>query len=261
MAATRELLAFAWHQAWSCLFPVAIFAGLVVARWLEPAVPRYDTMLAICLAVQVAMFASGLETRHEALVIALFHVLGLGLELWKVHHGSWAYPEAAYTKIAGVPLYSGFMYASVASYMCQAWRRLRLEMVLWPSGRLTALVGGAIYLNFFTNRYLPDQRWLIFAALVAVFWRTRVVFVAHGPARRMPLLASFMLIGSFIGLAENIGTFLDAWRYPHQVSGWQAVHLQKLSSWFLLVVVSLVLVAQLKRVKSGARASVLQAAA
>ena len=50
------------------------------------------------------------------------------MELFKVHKGSWSYPEEAYTKFFGVPLYSGFMYASVASYMCQAWHWFNLKI-------------------------------------------------------------------------------------------------------------------------------------
>lgn len=44
----------------------------------------------------------------------MFHLIGLALEIFKVHMGSWSYPEEGYVKIFGVPLYSGFMYASVA---------------------------------------------------------------------------------------------------------------------------------------------------
>ncbi len=234
-------------------FPIGIFAGLAVARLFEPAVPRYDSMLLLCMLIQAGMLRLRLESHDEFKVICVFHVLGLGLELWKVHHGSWSYPGAGWTKIAGVPLYSGFMYASIASYMCQCWRRLRLEMVPWPPGWQTACLGAAIYLNFFTNAYLPDARWLILLAMPLVFLRTTVLFRPQIAPRRMPLIASFFCIGLFIWVGENLGTYLDAWRYPHQRSGWHAVHLQKLSSWFLLVVVSLVMVAHLKRVKSLAR--------
>ncbi|MCK9912445.1 DUF817 domain-containing protein, partial [Microbacteriaceae bacterium K1510] len=81
-------------------------------------------------------------------------LIGLALEIYKVKMGSWGYPEAAYSKIFGVPLYSGFMYASVASYLCQAWRRLSISIEGWPSSRLTVPLGGAIYLNFFTHHYV-----------------------------------------------------------------------------------------------------------
>jgi uncharacterized membrane protein YoaT (DUF817 family) len=77
------------------------------------------------------------------------------MELFKVSIGSWSYPEFAYTKLAGVPLYSGFMYSSVASYLCQAWRRFDLQMINWPSHWPVRIVGVLIYINFFTNH--PGQ--------------------------------------------------------------------------------------------------------
>src|SRR5690242_16098837 len=104
-----ELAAFGVHCALACLFPVAIFAALAALR----VVPhRYDLMLVVCLGVQVWMVQAKLETHGEAKVITLFHLLGLAMEIHKVRVGSWAYPDAAWTKVAGVPLYSGFMYAS-----------------------------------------------------------------------------------------------------------------------------------------------------
>lgn len=251
-AALRELVAFAWHEAWSCLFAIAIFAALVATRRLDLGwLPRYDAMLVLCLALQWLLWRLRVETADEVRVICLFHLLGLALEIWKVQLGSWAYPGPGWTKVLGVPLYSGFMYAAVASYMCQAWRRLSLRMERWPPAWQVGALAVAIYGNFFTNRHLPDIRWLLFPAMLLVFARTRVVFVSNGPERRMPLVLSFLLIALFVWFAENLGTFLDAWRYPHQRAGWQAVHLQKLSSWTLLVIVSLILVAQLKRVKAG----------
>src|SRR3712207_8701203 len=45
---------------------------------------------------------------------------------------SWSYPEQGFFEVFGVPLYSGFMYASVASYMCQAWRLLDLDLKNYP---------------------------------------------------------------------------------------------------------------------------------
>jgi uncharacterized membrane protein YoaT (DUF817 family) len=50
--------------------------------------------------------------------------------------------------VFGVPLYSGFMYASVASYLCQAWRRIKVELVNWPPFIIVVPLAAAIYLNF-----------------------------------------------------------------------------------------------------------------
>ncbi|MDQ0861081.1 hypothetical protein QFZ72_004560 [Bacillus sp. V2I10] len=78
-------------------------------------------------------------------VIFVFHIIGLALELYKVRMGSWAYPEEGIRKVFGVPLYSGFMYASVASYMCQAWRRMDLRISSCPASWIVVILGAAIY--------------------------------------------------------------------------------------------------------------------
>ena len=52
---------------------------------------------------------------------------------------------------------------------------------------------------------------------------------------------------TFIWLAENIGTYSRAWVYPNQVHGWSMVSISKLSSWFLLLIISYALVALVTR--------------
>lgn len=125
----KQFVLFGYLQAVSCIFPVLIFISLALSSALHAGIPRYDLLLIVCITAQVIMYKTGLETRDEVLVITLFHLLGLMMELHKVHRGSWSYPEDAYTKIMGVPLYAGFMYASVGSYICQAWRNLKLDTI------------------------------------------------------------------------------------------------------------------------------------
>ena len=243
---------FGIQQALSCMFPVVIFASLALTQYVSlPFLPRYDWLLAICLLMQWWMVRSGLETKDELKVICLFHLIGLALELFKVRMGSWSYPEPGHFKVFGVPLYSGFMYASVASYMCQAWRRLKLELVNWPPYPVVVPLAAAIYLNFFTHHYTADIRWWLTALVFIVFRRSWVLFEVNGARYRMPLALSFVLIGFFIWIAENIATFFGAWRYPDQTEAWRLVHTGKMSSWFLLVIVSFLIVATLKRVKEG----------
>lgn len=251
-----QLLNFGYHQAMSCIFPVAIFVTLSLSSLVDlPYVHRYDAILLVLLFVQYAMYRSGLESRDELKVICVFHLIGLALEIYKVGMGSWAYPEPAYTKLFGVPLYSGFMYASVASYMCQAWRRLRMEMTGWPGMIAAGTLGAAIYLNFFTHHYIPDYRWWLAALVLIVFSRTWVIYRVRTQTYRMPLTLSFVLVGFFIWLAENIATYFQAWKYPDQHEGWRMVGLGKISSWFLLVIISVIIVAQLKHVKAGRNAA------
>ena len=247
-----QLLYFGYHQAMSCIFPLAIFGTLALSNAVRvPFLPRYDAILLVLLAVQYLMYRSGLETRDEIKVICLFHLIGLALELYKVNMGSWSYPEPAYTKLFGVPLYSGFMYASVASFMCQVWRRLRMDMTGWPGLAPSLLLGGAIYLNFFTHHFIPDFRWWLKGLVLLVFWRTRIVYQVRNETYGMPLTLAFVIVGLFIWLAENIPTFFNAWKYPDQHQSWQLVSFSKISSWFLLVIISVIIVAQLKYVKAN----------
>jgi uncharacterized membrane protein YoaT (DUF817 family) len=248
--AFSQLVRFGIEQALSCIFPAVIFASLAFTKIMPlPFLPRYDWLLIICLLMQWWMVRSGLETRDELKVIMLFHLIGLALELFKVNMGSWSYPEEGYIKIFGVPLYSGFMYASVASYLCQAWRRLKVELVRWPPLWAVVPLAVAIYLNFFTHHFVPDIRWWLTGMVMIVFWRSFVIYEVGGTRYRMPLAISFLLIGFFIWIAENIATFFGAWEYPNQAEAWSLVHLGKVSSWFLLVIVSFLIVATLKRIK------------
>jgi uncharacterized membrane protein YoaT (DUF817 family) len=141
------------------------------------------------------------------------------------------------------------MYASVASYLCQAWRRLKVELFKWPPFWVVVSLASAIYLNFFTHHYWVDIRWWLSALVVIVFWRAWVIYEVGGERYRMPLALSFVLIGFFIWIAENIATFFGAWEYPNQTDAWSLVHLGKVSSWLLLVIVSFLIVATLKQVK------------
>jgi len=247
----KNLIQFTYLQALSCLFPVIIFAALALSKVLSiPFLPRYDFILIICIAAQVLMLATKLETMDEFKVICLFHVIGLALELFKVQMGSWSYPEEAYSKIFGVPLYSGFMYASVASYICQSWRRMNLHIYHWPKPYFTVGLSILIYLNFFMHHFLFDIRWVLIGLLFFIFFRTFVTFQVNEKQYRMPMILAFFLVGFFIWIAENITTYFGAWQYPNQQAAWSLVHIGKISSWFLLVIISIIIVAQLKRVKS-----------
>ena len=247
-----ELWVFGAKNAISCLFPLVIFAALAFSKEVGvPGIARYDFVLVVCLATQAAMLAAGLESVDELKVICVFHVLGLGLELFKVHVGSWSYPERALFEVGGVPLYSGFMYASVAGFMIQAWRRFDLRLERWPRMVVVVPLGAAIYLNFFTHHHplIPDLRWALIGLVVIVLFRAKVRFTTYRRTRRMRLPVAFVLIGLFVFVAENVATFFGAWQYPHQGDTWSPVHLAKLSSWSLLVIVSFLIVAELKRVK------------
>jgi uncharacterized membrane protein YoaT (DUF817 family) len=181
---TTQLVRFALLEALSCAFAAALFAGLLVAYVVPLPIARYDALLVWCVVVTLEFWVAGLETWREVLVIVAFHALGLGLELFKVHVGSWSYPEEAWTKVAGVPLFSGFMYAAVGSYICQAWRWLDLRVTRYPAWP-TFLVAVAIHANFFTHHWLPDVRLLLAVAGLLVLRRTMVHFTVGDARYRM----------------------------------------------------------------------------
>jgi uncharacterized membrane protein YoaT (DUF817 family) len=203
----------------------------------------------MCIGMQAIMYFTKVETKDELLVITLFHLLGLVMEIFKVHAGSWSYPEESYTKVLGVPLYSGFMYASVASYICQAWRRFDLKITGWPGDVPALLVSGIIYLNFFTHHFIYDLRYVLILALIIVFFRTKVFYTPQRVIRKMPLVLSFLLIAFFVWIAENVATFFGAWKYAYQHDNWHMVSSGKITSWFLLIVISVIIVIELKFIK------------
>ncbi|WP_139978804.1 DUF817 domain-containing protein [Nocardioides litoris] len=241
-----QLVRFGWAEAQSCLFAAVLFAGLLVAYVVPLPIARYDALLVWCVALTLAFWALGLETWREVLVVVAFHLLGLGLELFKVHVGSWSYPEDAVTKVAGVPLFAGFMYAAVGSYVCQAWRRLSLRVSGFDAWPMT-VVAVAVYANFFTHHWTVDLRVPIAVVGLLVLRRAWVHFSVGHARYRMPLAVSFVLIGLFLWVAENLATFLGAWKYPGQLEVWEVVHTSKIGSWALLVTMSFVLVAAVKR--------------
>jgi uncharacterized membrane protein YoaT (DUF817 family) len=247
---TQKLLHFGYQQALCCIFPVGIFITMAITKYVEvPHISRYDVILLVCIAIQAFMLLTKLESFDEFKVIGLFHFIGLGLELYKVHMGSWSYPGEAWSKIADVPLYSGFMHASVASYICQAWRRFDLRFIGWPKLWITFPIAGFIYVNFFTNHYVWDYRYVMIVVIVGVFWKSTVHFQLVQHVYRMPVVLSFLFIGFFIWIAENVLTFFGAWVYPNQEITWNVVHWGKITSWSLLVIISIVIVVNLKQIK------------
>jgi uncharacterized membrane protein YoaT (DUF817 family) len=92
-------------------------------------------------------------------------------------------------------------------------------------------------------------RWWLIGLTILLFWRTKVYFTPHKTEYWMLLTFSFGLIGFFIWIAENISTFLGAWQYPDQADVWQLVHTSKISSWFLLFILSFIIVVNLKLLK------------
>jgi uncharacterized membrane protein YoaT (DUF817 family) len=253
-----EFLLFGFKQGWACLFGALLLALLIATHLFYPRdawLSRYDFLTLAAVAIQAALLAFRLETWDEAKVILAFHVAGTAMELFKTAHGSWIYPEAALLRIGGVPLFSGFMYAAVGSYIARVWRIFDFRFSHAPPLWAMAALAAAIYVNFFAHHWLPDARVPLLAATFLLFWRCKVWFRPFRPYRAMPLLLGFLLVALFIWIAENVGTLSQAWIYPNQRHFWAPVPAAKLVAWYLLMIISFVLVALVNRPRAMAEAA------
>jgi len=249
----HELLVFGLKQAYACVFGGALLAAIVVTRVWYPfeGLARYDFLFLYAVAVQLLLLATRLETWREAGVIVVFHLLATAMEVFKTSDAirSWHYPGAFVIGIANMPLFAGFMYSAVGSYLARVWRVFDFRFTGYPAQAPTLVVAALIYLNFFTHHVVWDLRWVLFAAIAWLYRRTWVWFRVLEVHRRMPLLLGWTLVALFIWFAENTATWARIWLYPHQDEVWHPVGIAKLGSWFLLIILSFVLVALVHRPK------------
>jgi len=245
-----EFARFGLKQAVACSFGALMVALMIGTHYIYPRgapLGRYDFLFLAAIAIQIVLLWTRFESFEEAKVIFIFHVVGTIMEVFKTSAGSWIYPETAYFRIGGVPLFSGFMYASIGSYMMRAWSLFDFRFERHPPLGQVGVLAAAIYVNFFSHHYAPDLRLGLFAASAVVFGRSRIYYRVHHSWRSMPMLVAALLAATFIWLAENIGTYTQTWLYPAQKLGWSVVSLSKLGSWFLLQIVSYALVAMVRK--------------
>jgi uncharacterized membrane protein YoaT (DUF817 family) len=253
----NEFIVFGIKQARAALFAGSFFVLLFISKYVYLfGLPRYDFLFLSALLLQIIFYYAKIETWDEIKTIFLFHIIGLILEIYKTNPmiGSWSYPEFSYFKIATVPLYSGFMYSAIGSYIAQSWRIMKLELVNFKHYTFSIILCSLIYINFFTNHFVYDIRTILIPVIFIFFWNTHVHFTVTNKVRSMPLNISFLLIAFFIWIAENISTYLGAWKYPDQVHEWRVVGTQKISSWFLMVIISFIIVSYLKHIKKNRKA-------
>lgn len=230
----------------AALFGILLLLAFVIThqlQWPMGGIYRYDALLAYALLIQWALIYWKLETPREVAVIAIFHVMAMCMELFLTSPGigSWQYPEAGIFRIANVPLFAGFMYSAVGSFLARSLRLLKVEFTSLPSLWLLAIFAILAYANFFTKFFIPDIRYVLFGLSVVLFFKTRMTFqLTH--THSWPFLPVLLFLAAMVWLAENIATFANIWRYPSQLHNWHMVGLGKLGSWYLLLVLSLVLV-------------------
>lgn len=245
----KEFLLFGIKQFYCITFGVLLVIGFILTIH---STHRYDILFIYAIACQYLLYKSKFETIEDIKVITIFHLIGLSMELIEVGiNGSWSYTSTGLFFIFSVPIFTGFMYASVGSYISRAFDVFKLNLTSMPSNKTLLILSIAIYANFILNNYLPDIRWVLIPIIIILFWKSKLTFTPHKRPIKFNLTVSFVLIAFFIWIAENIATYLGIWTYPNQIDGWQMVHLSKISSWMLLTVVSVNLVYCLKYSKSN----------
>ncbi|MEK5766024.1 DUF817 family protein [Acinetobacter schindleri] len=214
---------------------------------------RYDYLLFYALVIQVILLYAKLESWAEARVIALFHILAMVMEIFLTHPAiaSWHYPQPAIFKILTVPLFAGFMYSAVGSFFARSLRLFQVSFNHLPGFANMMALAVLSYINFMSKFFIPDYRILLFIWSALIFWKTQIRFQLNRHSFQLPMLPVLALLAFIIWIAENISTFYQIWLYPSQVEKWHMVGWAKLGSWYLLLLLSLVLVMKILGVRDS----------
>ncbi|GAA4361901.1 DUF817 domain-containing protein [Kangiella marina] len=250
----HEFWLFGLKQAYACVFGGFLLLVMLFTRYWYPieSLHRYDFIFIAAIVFQLALLLFKLESLKEAAIILLFHIVATVMELFKTSDAiqSWYYPEEFIFGIGNVPLFTGFMYSAVGSYLARVSRIFDFRYTHYPKKTYTLILVTAVYINFFSHHYIIDMRWVILMATVVLFYKTHIHFKVIKTHRSMPLLLGWFLVAVFIWFAENIATFANIWIYPNQTNGWEMVSLAKLSSWYLLMLLSFVMVTVVQGIKA-----------
>lgn len=248
-----EFWSFGLKQAYASMFGGFLLLIMIITNYYYPleSIHRYDFIFFAAILFQVILLITKLETLKEALVIIVFHFVATIMELFKTSDaiGSWHYPEEYFFGIGNVPLFTGFMYSAIGSYIARVWRIFDFQYSYYPNKTATIILVVLIYLNFFTHHYIIDLRWILLGFTIFLFYKTNIYFKVLTTHRHMPLLFGWFLVALFIWFAENIATYTNIWLYPNQQNEWSMVPIEKLSSWYLLMLLSFVLVSLINNIK------------
>jgi len=242
----KEFLVFVKKQASSALFGGIMLFALILSKYINFGdIYRYDFLFVFAILVQIILIITKAEKPKEVLAIIIFHICAMGMEVFKTSPmvGSWAYPEKAIFAISTVPLFTGFMYSSVGSYIARAWRINNFKFHKMPNGVTLFLLGTLIYINFFTNHFIQDIRYFIFILAIIIFWQTKFYATLTTKTYQIHPLITNALLALFVWLAEQIGTFARAWIYPNQTTDWHPVTFHMYTSWYMLLIFSFTIIA------------------
>jgi uncharacterized membrane protein YoaT (DUF817 family) len=248
-ARAYEFLLFGLKQAWACLFG-ALMLALLVGTFLfwprDAALARYDFLVVASLSIQIALLALKLERWDEALVILVFHVVGTVMEVFKTAHGSWIYPEPSLLRVERRALVHGLHVRLCRQLHRPGIRLFDITFIRYPPFWSTWILAGLAYVNFFSHHY------------------GRISASACSPSRP-DLLAELVPVHARREAAPHAGdprpgagraVHLDRREHRHPdgglglsqpADGWRLVSINKLGAWYLLMLLSWVLVSLVHR--------------
>jgi uncharacterized membrane protein YoaT (DUF817 family) len=107
----KDFLVFIYKQAYACLFGGFLIFMIILTKYyypLEGILYRYDFLFLSAIVFQGLLIYFKLEEWKEVKVIAMFHLVAMGMEIFKTHPsiGSWQYPENFQLGIMNVPLFA-----------------------------------------------------------------------------------------------------------------------------------------------------------
>ena len=248
MKILQSCFEFSYKAASAALFGILLLLAFVVTASMGShefyGFFFFFFLLFYALIIQVCLLYLKLESWAEAKVIALFHLLAMGMEIFLTHPNiaSWQYPQPAVFKILTVPLFAGFMYSAVGSFFARSLRLYRVSFENLPRFSHMLWLALLSYINFMSKFFVPDIRLVLFLWSILIFWKTKIRFELQHHSIQLPMLPILLILAFIIWIAENISTFYQIWLYPSQVDAWHMVGWGKLGSWYLLLLLSLVLV-------------------
>jgi uncharacterized membrane protein YoaT (DUF817 family) len=240
---------------WECLYfclkhaRAGLFAGLFfIPFFITPttgmlSIARDDILFGLAIGIQIWMHKTKLQSNHELKMVILFYVLGFILEYFKLKTatGIETLAHTSWSNINGVPLFVGFIYAALSSYMMQAWRLFTLRIRHYPPYWMAITLAGLSYLHFFSQH---DYVAYFTACAVGLYGPSLILFKSHSRERQAPLLLSAILIGGFIYLANSICHFYSL---SNPISPWPNTHQSQ--SVFLLIIFSISIIVHSKHLK------------
>ena len=137
------------------------------------------------------------------------------------------------------------MYSAIGSFFARSIRLFDISFQRLPSLNNMLALSICAYINFMSKFFIIDIRSILFVWSVLIFYKTKATFKIQNYRLQLPMLVVLGGISVLIWIAENISTFYDIWVYPNQTDGWHIVWWGKIGSWYLLLLLSLVLVMRL----------------